>query len=506
MNGSREDRHPWLLPFGSQQGNGVELKRASVESVEPVGFRPPALEPPFGKKLSALARFCGIKGIVAEWLMACLLVAGLAFLGWFSFHLASVRILQVDECGNVFAARYLAQGQAAKLNGSIDLFQVLLSPLARGTAHAIDLFVNARFLMFEVFWLNILLIAMATGERLLSVRGVIALAGAATLAPLWDYGFEVRHDNLVLTAVLLTWCTVRRGSRVGRQGYFVVGALMVIAQFLAAKSFVYTIPISVSILLFRPPQANDARWKLALMWLGGALTAFGILFCVYRSAGLWHGYIEGGRSMSALATGTSRFGPWSTLARLLTQTPLLLGLVLSALAACILDLLKRRRAAFSWEGCLPEAGLFTVSLAVLFINPTPYPYNLLHLIPYAFLLAWRYSISQWNNTPNREGLLPAVASIILFAHVIPFTITTHRHTERPNYRQERLMRLAEDMTDPHKDPVYDAIGMVMTRPIVDRRAFLHGLSIGNFLHGSNLRLRDMLAANPPAVIIPSYRY
>lgn len=67
------------------------------------------------------------------------------------------------------------------------------------------------------------------------------------------------------------------------------------------------------------------------------------------------------------------------------------------------------------------------------------------------------------------------------------------------------MSLAEDLTDIRKDPVYDAIGMVPTRPFVDRETFLHGLSVQKFLNDSGPHWRELLAANPPAVLIPSYR-
>lgn len=67
------------------------------------------------------------------------------------------------------------------------------------------------------------------------------------------------------------------------------------------------------------------------------------------------------------------------------------------------------------------------------------------------------------------------------------------------------MRKAEDLTDPARDPVYDATGMVFTRPIVDVRAFIHSTNIKALVEGSGLHVRDMLAANPPAVYLPNYR-
>ncbi len=115
----------------------------------------------------------------------------------FSLYLAASRIYQVDECENVFIARILATGQMDNFFSFLSPLQFALSWLARGATQSIELFASARCFMLLVFWVNLLLLAVATGERLLSRRFLIALAGAATLAPLWDYGFEIRGDNLL---------------------------------------------------------------------------------------------------------------------------------------------------------------------------------------------------------------------------------------------------------------------------------------------------------------------
>jgi len=47
------------------------------------------------------------------------------------------------------------------------------------------------------------------------------------------------------------------------------------------------------------------------------------------------------------------------------------------------------------DGILPEALLFAVSLAALLINPGPFPYDLLNLVPFAFLFAFRYASMLW---------------------------------------------------------------------------------------------------------------
>ena len=144
--------------------------------------------------------------------------------------------------------------------------------------------------MLGIFWLNIVLIAVATGERLFSRQGLIALAAAATLAPLWDYGFEIRHDNLLLTGVLLTWCVVRVRPA-GIRSYVIAGAIAAALQFVAFKAFVYTFPLSLGILACPPPDHRARRWKLALAWIAGALAMFLMLRLAYGAAGLWDLYL-----------------------------------------------------------------------------------------------------------------------------------------------------------------------------------------------------------------------
>jgi hypothetical protein len=361
--------------------------------------------------------------------------------------------------------------------------------------------------MVAIFWLNLVLIAIATGERLLSRRGLVALLGAATLAPLWDYGFEMRHDNLLLTGLLLIWCVVRVRPK-GPPSYFAAGALAVALQFTAHKAFAYVIPLSVAILIFPPPGHQAPRWKLALSWAAGAfgmLLALRLFYGAYGAMGLWDAHRKSFQFVSSVVTGGDRFGPGMALGRLPGQTPLLLTLVASALVALAVDFRRRGRFALAWDGNLPEALLLAIAFAALIVNPTPFPYNLLHLVPYAFLFAFRHASLLFREIRDDRALLPVVGTVLVFVHLAPFYVATRRHWDWPNYRQTRLMSLAEDLTDPTNDPVFDGIGMVLTRPVIDPRSYLHSLSFEGLIKGSGPQVRDMLAARPAAVVIPNYR-
>jgi hypothetical protein len=442
-------------------------------------------------------------GLNRNRLLGGLMLAGLAVLVWLSLHLVSTRLYQVDECCNIRGAYLVASNPAGDYAG-VDLFQRLLAQLMSNGGRAVDLFVSGRFLMAEVFWLNLILLAAATGEKLLSRRGLFALLGAATITPLWDYGFEIRHDNLLLTGLLVSWC-VLKVYPAGLQSYALAGIAAAAMLSLASKAPAYVLPLTLVFLVAPPPQHRSPRWKLALAWLVGAALAASAIHWFEHRTGSPNAQAGGLQSLARMTTTTStRFAPWETLARLLGQTPLLLALGAAALWQMGATLKHEGRLALRWHGNLPEAGLCLVTLAVLFVNPTPYPYNLVLFAPFLFLLACRYLFVLWDNQKSPVWL-PLGLALLIFGHLGPFASATARHLQYPNSRQEGLMRLAEDLTDPTKDPVFDGAGLVPTRPVISEDSFLHGTTIHRFRSQQGPHFRDLLTARPAAVIIPNGR-
>ena len=436
------------------------------------------------------------------------MVGLLGGLAWYSAFLAANRIYQVDECQNIYMAKVLATGQTSDFftNGSLFLLGPL-SWLTKTLKQSETIFASARMLFLGIFWLNLLFVALIAGKRVRSIEGLVALAGVATLAPLWDYGFEVRHDNLVLTGVLLIWWLVR-ARPMGVPSYLGAGAVTVVSLFIAVKSVVYVLPLSAAVLVFPPPGHLRPRLHLALAWIGGAILALLAIRVCYGTGGKWDIYLSvfhGVAKYSAGAEGSSRFEPWYLLSRLPSQIPLLLALSFAAVFAALVELVSRGRAALTWNGNLPEVLLVAGVATCLFLNPTPYPYNVVHLVPYVFLLVFSYGRNLWEELQCKPTLWPVVGSIVILGHLVPFGMSVRRHADYPNYRQTAFMRLAEDLTDPEKDPVYDGIGMVPTRRSIHFNWYLHSLNIRSFLNGSAPKVCEMLAARPAAVLIQSYR-
>lgn len=451
---------------------------------------------------------------LANRVLAVALLSGVALLAAFSIHLAKARIYQVDEYQNFYMAKVLAAGQSSEFFTSSALF--LLGPLSwisQMDLRATEMLLLARLLFLGVFWLNLILLAKILAGRVCSTRGIIALAAAVSLAPLWDYGFEIRHDNLVLTGVLVIWWAVRTRP-MGLGSYAVAGAVTVALLFTAVKTVVYALPLSLALLLFPPSAFLQPRWQLALAWLAGAVAATAVIRVAYGAGDAWDNYLYVFRRVTQYSTdtqgaaasgGSNRFWPWSTLGRLLVQSPLLLALTLAACFAILCDVVRRGKSALTWHGYLPEVLLCLGAFAALFVNPTPFPYNLLHLVPYALILSFRYGETLWDLLRERASIRPLATTLLVFVHAIPFFLATKRHLEWPNARQNLLMQLAEDVTDPAKDLVYDGIGMVATRRTIHYQWYLHSLNIRKVVTVPGRRVREMLAARPAAVFIPSYR-
>jgi len=433
-----------------------------------------------------------------------LLSGGLVFLIICSLYLARNRIYQVDECQNLFMARVIGTGQSNNYFTSASLW--LIGPLAwlAGSAEKSgELFSWARLIFLGVFWLNILLIALATGIRIRSPKGCFILFMAASLAPLWDYGFEIRHDNLILMGLLLMWWMGRTSPR-GNTSYFILGLLTIVLPFVAFKSLAYVIPLSLFFLILPPPAHKLSRKRLSASWFMGVVVAFVLCLLIYTFSGLWGVYLSAIRGVNATPV-DKIYNPWITLMRPFTQTPLLFGLTAVALWRLGRNLRYGLRAAFEWENHSPECVLFLIALGVLFINPTPFPYNLVNLVPFAFILSYRFLAPltvRFMDKPRAQALC---LTAILLIHLVPFVNATRRHVDWSNRRQRVLMSSAEALTDPVRDPVYDAIGMVPTRRSVGFYWYLHSLNIQSFAENKIPSVPQMLDANPPAVFIPSYR-
>jgi len=267
---------------------------------------------------------------------------------------------------------------------------------------------------------------------------LIVLAGAATLAPMWDYGFEIRHDNLLLTGLLLMWCVIRLRPKGFNLPYYRNDR----RRTGVCRFQIFRLHRANFIGRFGFPAAGPQTAAMEISrgirgWGTGNLLTVRLIF---QAMGLWQLYLALNNGLSTASVNGHRFWPWQTLARLLGQTPLLLALSGSAFIAAdpvfaasgeVRRKLGERfaggTAVFTGVGCAND-------------QPGSVCLYLLFLVPFAFIFSFRHAARLASDIKKLAGvMLPVVLTTLIFCHLLPFAVATRRHLDKPNYRQVRLM-------------------------------------------------------------------
>ncbi len=423
-----------------------------------------------------------------------------------SFHVALHRLYQVDELENAYCARILALGKQKQFMTSVSLFILPFMVFARAALSSAELMDRYRVIFFAVMWINVWLLARATRIRLMTPLGACVLLLAATLPPLWDYGYEVRHDNLLLMGSLVLWCLGKPAGVARRYTYVLLGALAVTLQFTAFKAFLYWVPLSGALLVFPHPahRAQHSRLLLIGQWLAGAALALGCFYALYQALHLWDLYVSSTFGGVATSAAVKRASHMDSITHLLRQAPLLIAAPFSVLFLVLQGLRSQGLRYISWAGAVPELLLALGALGIFFVNPTPFRYNLVPLSG-LLLVAGLRVLSDVGPALQNGALGAALVAVMVGCQLVPSAISGYRLFALTNDRQHTVTALAETMTDPEKDRVYAASGLVLTRDSVGYAWFLHTLLMKRFYDGTYPTVRATLAKQPASVFIPSYR-
>jgi hypothetical protein len=427
-----------------------------------------------------------------------LLLVPLAALIALSEYLAFNRIFQVDELQYVYTARLLATGEAGRYAASANL--MLLGPMT-WIAGLIDtsalLLRTERLLFFAVFWVNLCLIVRCAGFRLRSRAGVAALLIVGTIAPLWDYGFEMRHETPLLTVVLLAWLFARPLAPDARRHLVAVGFLAAIGQFLAFKAFVYLVPVALFAVVAAVWEEKRSVVRSIAALLAGGVGGFVTAATMHLLAGTWSFYSSDTKAMTNTVAHAQRFPSRPLFERALTEAPLLAILIVFAIMIALRH--ASLRTAVSRESMLPELAFFAGAVVAILANPTPFPYNMVLLVPQATIVCLRLWPFAWL---SRRRL---ALGTLLVLHLLLWANATARHLFMSNARQTRLMSTAEELTDAKQHAVLDGAGLVPTRHPPGRNWLIHTFTIRAFLDGTFPPIRAQLAEGKTPVIIPNYR-
>lgn len=422
-----------------------------------------------------------------------------------SFYLAATRFLTVDDFQNVYMARVLATGRAKAFFTNGELYLLPLGWVTQFLNKSGDIIQASRLLFAAWFWFNLCLLTKACGVRIFSRRGLFTLLLVALLAPLWINGYEVRHDNMLITWILCFWILLGRPNQGSRWSYGFMGLLTVLVQFSNFKSLAYWVPCTFLAFCFPNPIHGRSRFRLMIQWLLGILAGLMVAMAIYVPVGGWESMVQGVGLFSRDVKVSVRFSPFITLKMLFDQAPLLVAAFVAFFWICATRIRNEGTPFFSWDTWAPEFAFASIGLLAYFANPNPYSYNLLLLVPQLVIAVARLSDIFVPLMESHPEVRQVVWILLALGQGIPFASAISKHFEYGNGRQLKLVALAEIMTDPTRDRVYDAVGMVPTRDSIMYHWVFNSMGIHGFSSGEFPEITEALKNNPPAVILPNFR-
>ncbi len=422
----------------------------------------------------------------------------------YSLFLGQNRIYQVDEAQTLYMAKVVGAGETTEFFTTAALS--LLGPLAwlaSSDLNSNQIFSLSRLLFVGVFWYNVVLSAYLAGGSFRKPKGLISLLVAASLAPLWDFGFEIRHDNLILSFVLTSFWMIR-AKPLGAPSIAIAGCLLACMPFLAFKAFVFAGPLFILSLLMLKGDARNGFRREVILLTSGMLISTILIVGLYFYSGLWDILVSGVSGGVDASVVGHRFWVMDALMRAWVQCPVLSFITVVMVTVETVRFLRFSSGFFKGFAQFSAFGLLLIGCFALFINPTPFPYNLVNVVPFAMMfVVGRISelIVQWRLSSGRVAM---VCSVLLGLHLISFQGSALRHLHWTNQRQRLLMETAEEMSGP-EHRIYDAVGLVPSRKSIHYNWYLHSLNVKAFVDGSLTSVPEMVRTNPPVVIIPNYR-
>ena len=434
-----------------------------------------------------------------EWV---LIIAMFLIASWISFN----RVLQVDECQNVYSLWILGTGRLAHYDFYCPLYLLPMVPLVKWAGSAATLYLAVRGLWILLFLVICFGVVHLGGFSWRDRSYGTGLLAVALTAPLWTYGLEVRHDAVAAAMLLLVWFFLAPSSKPVWGAYTWVGFVVGCLAFVINKHLLATTPFLLFAVLYpHPAHGMTPRWKLLVQLILGLLAALAFVAGSFATFGALGVMLHAYRDALATMQHIDRFSPMALLGTLALQAPFMMALL------CIqgVALAKRGRTilwAVAWEDGSVAFAWWGLHFFAALINPSPFPYNALVLVALGWVAALR---------PLKrllEILAPAplgvhlVTSLLAFTLGVPWLLKADRSFGWSNDSQLELMRTAEALTDPEKDRVFDACGLVPSRESMAPIWFVHFMNARGLAAGGTHNLYARMVEKPPAVIIPNYRF
>ena len=214
--------------------------------------------------------------------------------------------------------------------------------------------------------------------------------------------------------------------------------------------------------------------------------------------------MQGTRSFFGHLADVDAFSPWPRLLQFASSYPHLV--CLAALAAGHAFWRVRRRPWQLRAGTV--TALYVIGMLIfLELNPAPFAYNFLYLVPFMLFGALDTARRLGRSFRGRServalGVALTVATLLggigLGLRDLYFTAE--------NQYQLGYVEAAESVTDPDRDSVLDGVGLVLTRRPALRDWELHGSFMKAYSEGRRQSFAELLRNDPPPVVLTNIRW
>lgn len=365
-----------------------------------------------------------------------------------------------------------------------------------------------RLCFFALFLLN--LIACAWAQRYFTSRwGRLAvLVGATFFHPLWLNGFEIRQDVLVVGGSIFLYGLAQRlvdTTATPSRWWFVAGGVVsALMQTNSIKAVVYWLPFAtvvVGIGVWRARASADARRaRPVLGFFAGFAAGVVLTLVVLAATGRLSPYRAGFATFFGSVGDANRFSPTPELLRLAFSSPLVFGFALVDVMLVALAVARRSCSGRSWVTAI----FLCWALVAVYLNPSPYPYNFVHVLPFVFFAALD-AVARVELAGAKSSIGTTLALGIVTLLIFVRSFTRDPFLTRSNEGQLSYIQAAEALTSPD-DTVLDAVGLVLTRRPPHADWMLHSQWMAAYRTGRRKQFADIMAERPSPVIIDNYRW
>jgi len=426
------------------------------------------------------------------------------------------RHFQVDELSNTYSSRLLVHEEGRHFVDGCEFYMIPLGYLISLFDSSELMIKAARFVFFLFFLANLTLIAYGQPYFTSRIGRLLVLIGASLCHLHWTYGFEIRHDVLLLTGNLLLFTLTQQSlkNRISPAECLIGGIVFTWTLLAAQKAMVFAIPFTFLLLLSQYPK-NWWRFPLhefkvnILCFILGASCLFLLIIIAVQSSGNMTRFFETYKffapSLPSVYSSHVSFSLIKDLIYVASTSPLTLSFSFCFIIISAWDLLKEP----SLQLTPSRITLFYFfwCWAIFLINPQPYPYNLLNLVPFTYIAALDIiSRIQFKNIFSQGIFVSLILCTMLICFAARLSSNTYTYIVQSNIYQLAYMRAAEDLTDPQRDTVLDGIGLVSSRMPPDKDWFLHSNNMSLYRQGKRSSFSEIIENNYPPVVITNYRW